>query len=64
LTIEALLEEKKTFDIATKFEKLGVEDAAAGWRLPAPSNSRIVDVLPSASNILSAKVEHFEDLNG
>ena len=32
--MEALLEEKKTFDISTHFEKLGVGDGEHGWREP------------------------------
>jgi len=31
LTLETLLEEKKTFDLATQFEKLGTEDGKTGW---------------------------------
>jgi len=31
LTLETLLEEKKTFDLATQFEKLGTEDAETAW---------------------------------
>jgi hypothetical protein len=30
LTIEQLLQEKKTFDLALRFEKLGTEDGAEG----------------------------------
>ena len=32
LTLETLLEEKKTFDVSFRFEKLGTEDATMGWR--------------------------------
>ena len=31
LTLEVLLEEKRTFDLSVKFEKLGTEDAVGGW---------------------------------
>ncbi|KAK4955668.1 hypothetical protein LTR10_006607 [Elasticomyces elasticus] len=38
LTIEQLLEEKKTFDLSRDFEKLGVEaDDGKGWRTPGKS---------------------------
>ncbi|EME88072.1 uncharacterized protein MYCFIDRAFT_55082 [Pseudocercospora fijiensis CIRAD86] len=58
LTIETLLEEKKTFDVSIRFEKLGVEDANVGWSRPAPSTATQIDVLPTASNILSTQVEN------
>jgi hypothetical protein len=32
IDLETLLDEKKNFDIAVKFEKLGLEDANAGWK--------------------------------
>jgi len=31
LTIEKVLEEKKTFDLSVQFEKLGRDDGAKGW---------------------------------
>ncbi|KAK5153023.1 hypothetical protein LTR04_006291 [Oleoguttula sp. CCFEE 6159] len=34
LTIEKILEEKKTFDLSVSFEKLGKDDDEKGWRLP------------------------------
>ncbi|KAK5700633.1 hypothetical protein LTR97_005150 [Elasticomyces elasticus] len=38
VTIEQLLEEKKTFDLSRDFEKLGVEaDDGKGWRTPGKS---------------------------
>ncbi|CAK4032360.1 hypothetical protein AC578_432 [Lecanosticta acicola] len=58
LTIETLLEEKKTFDVSVRFEKLGVEDANSGWTKSAPSTANEINVLPSSSNILSAQLEH------
>ncbi|PPJ52544.1 hypothetical protein CBER1_10180 [Cercospora berteroae] len=64
LDLETLLEEKKNFDIAVKFEKLGVEDDNTGWRKPFPANAKEIDVLPSTSNILSANVEDFVDDDG
>ncbi|KAK1066468.1 hypothetical protein LTR74_007190 [Friedmanniomyces endolithicus] len=58
LTIEQLLEEKKTFDLSRNFEKLGVEedDDGKGWLKPAPENAERVSSLPSSSNILSVAV--------
>lgn len=35
LTLETLLEEKKTFDLSVRFEKLGVEDGNTGWKSPS-----------------------------
>jgi hypothetical protein len=34
LSIEKILEEKKTFDLSVNFEKLGVSDKETGWRQP------------------------------
>ncbi|KAF2206657.1 hypothetical protein CERZMDRAFT_89147 [Cercospora zeae-maydis SCOH1-5] len=64
LDLETLLDEKKNFDIAVKFEKLGVEDANTGWKQPAPTIAKEIDVLPSTSNILSTNVEDFVDEDG
>ncbi|KAM3416090.1 hypothetical protein BST61_g9571 [Cercospora zeina] len=64
LDLETLLEEKKNFDIAVKFEKLGVEDANTGWKQPAPAIAKEIDTLPSTSNILSTNVEDFVDEDG
>lgn len=63
LTLETLLEEKKTFDISVQFEKLGVDDGTnnTGWTSPAPSNAVEVASLPTTSNILSARIEHLVD---
>ncbi|KAK3715099.1 hypothetical protein LTR37_007309 [Vermiconidia calcicola] len=61
LTLETLLDEKKTFDISVRFEKLGTADATAGWRQPAPSVKHAVDNLPASSNLLSTLVETFSD---
>ncbi|EME48401.1 hypothetical protein DOTSEDRAFT_141452 [Dothistroma septosporum NZE10] len=60
LTLETLLEEKKTFDISVQFEKLGVNDGTAdtGWKSPSPTNAVEVNSLPTTSNILSARIEH------
>lgn len=58
LTIEKLLEEKKTFDMSAQFEKLGTaDDAVTGWTAPSPANASVIDSLPSSSNILNATVE-------
>ncbi|KAF7190286.1 hypothetical protein HII31_08617 [Pseudocercospora fuligena] len=59
LTIETLLEEKKTFDVSIKFEKLGVEDANLGWSRPGMAKE--LDVLPTSSNILSTKVQEIAE---
>ncbi|KAK4545566.1 hypothetical protein LTR36_002916 [Oleoguttula mirabilis] len=56
LTLEVLLEEKKTFDLSAQFERLGAEDGVGGWTVPAPTAARAVTALPSSSNILSAAV--------
>ncbi|KAF2205868.1 hypothetical protein GQ43DRAFT_445699 [Delitschia confertaspora ATCC 74209] len=63
VTIEQILEEKKKYDLTVQFEKLGVEDEDKGWRIPAPSKSTVLDMLPSASNILSVYVEQLTLLN-
>lgn len=34
VTIEQILQEKKTFDVSLNFEKLGVSDKDRGWRNP------------------------------
>jgi hypothetical protein len=34
VTLEQILEEKKTYDLSMRFEKLGVDNGAKGWRLP------------------------------
>jgi hypothetical protein len=34
LTIERLLDEKRSFDLATQFEKLGTENEETGWKKP------------------------------
>jgi WD40 repeat protein len=52
VTIEQILEEKKTFDLSLSFEKLGV-DEGRGWRKPSPSSPTILSTLPTKSNILS-----------
>ncbi|KAK5132086.1 hypothetical protein LTR08_000336 [Meristemomyces frigidus] len=57
LTLETLLEEKKSFDLNAHFEKLGVEDGERGWSQPAPTTAHVVKTLPSSSNILSTAVE-------
>ncbi|EKG13995.1 hypothetical protein MPH_08869 [Macrophomina phaseolina MS6] len=57
LTIEQVLREKETFDLSVNFEKLGVDDADKGWRMPAPSMPTELATLPAASNILNTSVE-------
>jgi hypothetical protein len=34
VTIEQILQEKKTFDVSLNFEKLGVSDKDRGWQNP------------------------------
>ncbi|KAK4507668.1 hypothetical protein PRZ48_001403 [Zasmidium cellare] len=64
LTLEKLLDEKKNFDVAVKFEKLGLEDVNSGWTKNAPSTAHEVTGLPTSSNILSARVESLQDDDG
>ncbi|KAF2270997.1 WD40 repeat-like protein [Lojkania enalia] len=59
VTIEQILQEKETFDMSLRFEKLGIEDQTHAWKNPAPSIPLILDTLPTKSNILSV---HFLDL--
>ncbi|MCJ1352493.1 MAG: hypothetical protein MMC33_002477 [Icmadophila ericetorum] len=56
LTIEQVLEEKKTFDISVRFEKFGVAERDEAWSLPAPSRPKVVDSLPTSSNLLHVNV--------
>jgi WD40 repeat protein len=56
VTIESILQEKKEFDLSLNFEKLGVDDKALAWTVPAPSKPTILQSLPSRSNILSVAV--------
>ncbi|KAG9189700.1 hypothetical protein G6011_06568 [Alternaria panax] len=56
ITIESILQEKKTFDLSLSFEKLGVNDKDRGWTVQAPLDPKIVESLPSRSNILSVSV--------
>lgn len=37
LTIENILEEKKTFDLNVRFERFGLADDDRGWSLPGIS---------------------------
>lgn len=53
VTIESILNEKKTFDLSLSFEKLGVEDGNRKWAVPAPSQPTVLSSIPSRSNILS-----------
>lgn len=56
ITIESILQEKKTFDLSLNFEKLGVDDAKQAWTVQAPAKPKVVESLPSRSNILSISV--------
>lgn len=39
-------------------------DIIISHHLVAPSNARVIDELPTSSNILSARVEEFKDQDG
>jgi WD40 repeat protein len=56
ITIESILQEKKTFDLSLNFEKLGVDDTKRGWTAQAPFHPKVVESLPNRSNILSVSV--------
>ncbi|KAF2856734.1 hypothetical protein T440DRAFT_383583 [Plenodomus tracheiphilus IPT5] len=56
VTIETILQEKKTFDLSLNFEKLGVNDADRGWTVRAPDRPSTINTLPTRSNILSVNV--------
>ncbi|KAF2751864.1 hypothetical protein M011DRAFT_491378 [Sporormia fimetaria CBS 119925] len=56
ITIDQILQEKKTFDLSVQFEKLGTDDVQPGWRSPAPSFPVVLSDSPTRSNILSASV--------
>ncbi|KAF2000249.1 WD40 repeat-like protein [Amniculicola lignicola CBS 123094] len=55
MTIEQILQEKKTFDLSINFTKMRLEDQNHGWYLPDPRTPRICP-LPTRSNILSINV--------
>ncbi|KAF1833786.1 WD40 repeat-like protein [Decorospora gaudefroyi] len=56
VTIESILQEKKTFDLSLSFEKFGVDDTERGWTNQAPVEPTVVGNLPNRSNILSVSV--------
>ncbi|KAJ5934114.1 hypothetical protein N7466_003661 [Penicillium verhagenii] len=57
LTIQSLLEEKRTFDQTVNFERYGNDGKEnEGWSIPAPSKPTVIQT-PTSSNILSASVE-------
>jgi hypothetical protein len=56
VTVESILQEKKTFDLSLNFEKLGVDDGHREWTLPTPSKPTVLESLPGRSNILSVTV--------
>ncbi|KAF2643307.1 WD40 repeat-like protein [Massarina eburnea CBS 473.64] len=56
ITIEQILQEKKTFDLSVNFEKLGVEDNDRQWRVPSPSKPLMLESIPTKSNILSVSL--------
>ncbi|PVH97921.1 hypothetical protein DM02DRAFT_532259 [Periconia macrospinosa] len=53
ITIDQILQEKKTFDLSLNFEKLGVQDKNRPWLIPAPSEAKTIESIPTKSNILS-----------
>ncbi|KAF1841853.1 uncharacterized protein K460DRAFT_345105 [Cucurbitaria berberidis CBS 394.84] len=56
VTIETVLQEKKTFDLSLNFEKLGVVDKERAWAVQAPTKPIVVESLPTRSNLLSVSV--------
>ncbi|KAI9875514.1 MAG: hypothetical protein M1830_008396 [Pleopsidium flavum] len=60
LTIENILEEKKTFDLSVRFERFGVRDEGKGWSVPAPTIPKVLPILPTSSNILHVSIEGIE----
>ncbi|KAF2155950.1 hypothetical protein K461DRAFT_221451 [Myriangium duriaei CBS 260.36] len=59
LTLETLLEEKRTFDLSRAFEKLGTENEDdKGWSKGAPAVPSVVSTLPAPSNVLHTSFEH------
>jgi WD40 repeat protein len=57
ITIESILQEKKTYDTSLNFEKLGLDDDKdRGWSAQAPTKPIVLSSLPSRSNILSISV--------
>ncbi|KAF2877006.1 WD40-repeat-containing domain protein [Massariosphaeria phaeospora] len=53
VTLEKILEEKKTFDVSLNFEKLGLHDESEGWTTPAPTKPMVLSTLPTRSNLLA-----------
>lgn len=47
MTIEQILQEKKSFDLSVNFEKLGVQDKERGWL--APGKSRMLETVAKDS---------------
>ncbi|KAH8723945.1 WD40-repeat-containing domain protein [Phaeosphaeriaceae sp. PMI808] len=56
VTIESILQEKKSFDTSLNFEKLGLDDENNGWSEQAPCKPMLLPSLPNRSNILSVSV--------
>ncbi|KAF1951704.1 hypothetical protein CC80DRAFT_191943 [Byssothecium circinans] len=53
ISIEQILQEKKTFDLSLNFEKLGVQDEHRGWLVLAPTKPSVLASIPTKSNILN-----------
>ncbi|KAJ6260998.1 hypothetical protein Dda_3663 [Drechslerella dactyloides] len=53
LTIEKILQEKKLYDLAVRFEKLHVDAAAVAFAVPYPSEQTTLTTASTTSNILS-----------
>jgi WD40 repeat protein len=64
-TIEEVIQEKKTFDKALKFERYRDDEGSASqkWSVPAPYKPTIIQT-PSCSNMLSVSVETWQRSSG
>ncbi|KAI9718668.1 MAG: hypothetical protein M1828_006603 [Chrysothrix sp. TS-e1954] len=56
-TVEKVLQEKHTYDLSLKFEKVSVDDTSKAWSINAPSLPHFVETLPAASNVLHVSAE-------
>lgn len=61
ITIEKILEEKQTFDLSVRFEKLGTDDSDRKWNPLAPVSPSSVLELPNSSNLLHVSIEFLQD---
>lgn len=58
LTLETLLEEKKTFDLSVKFEKLGTSDGTTSWGVPGEDKPLSTDQSGRCKANISAAPRH------